>query len=401
MSQVGGAFVTAVPAVPAGSVQAFAGSSAPNGWLLCDGTAVSRTTYSSLFSVVSTTFGVGNGSTTFNVPDLRGRVPMGAGTGTGLNASGTGAPTGTAQTARTRGAWGGEETHLLSSAEIPAHSHPVSDAGHTHTIRVNSFAGDRQIALNNVGDGSYYSIGDSGSDGDNSARLLYNTTNTTGLTVSNNTGGGGRHAVVPPFTVLNYIIKWSDDVPRGGMTASWTPPIVTTLPVSPSFGDQVVYAADAANGVYWLLQYDASGTYPWKFVGGSGVTTTTTAYPASQTPASWVNITSGPSWTPPLAGDYLVRHWGRFDISNPTAERLVEISPATNTVAASTYYSAAIGNWVTSGATFRSGWSGERVMQGMLSSEALTLKFQYGVGAVTLVAFYVGMTATPIRVKAA
>lgn len=65
-----------------GVVTPFAGSAAPTGWLLCDGAAVSRTTYASLFAITSTTFGVGDGSTTFNVPDLRSRIAVGAGTGT-------------------------------------------------------------------------------------------------------------------------------------------------------------------------------------------------------------------------------------------------------------------------------------------------------------------------------
>lgn len=67
------------PPIPTGTLHAFAGSTAPAGYLLCDGSAVSRTTYASLFAVLSTTYGAGNGSTTFNVPDLRGRAPVGAG----------------------------------------------------------------------------------------------------------------------------------------------------------------------------------------------------------------------------------------------------------------------------------------------------------------------------------
>src|SRR5690606_13639822 len=63
--------------VPTGAVVPFAGSTAPSGWLLCDGSAVSRTTYSDLFSAISTTYGAGDESTTFNVPDLRGRVVAG------------------------------------------------------------------------------------------------------------------------------------------------------------------------------------------------------------------------------------------------------------------------------------------------------------------------------------
>lgn len=80
------AFVTtaiaAVQGVPPGVVANYAGSSAPAGWLMCDGSAVSRSTYAALFAAISTTWGAGDGSTTFNLPDPRGRVGVGAGTGT-------------------------------------------------------------------------------------------------------------------------------------------------------------------------------------------------------------------------------------------------------------------------------------------------------------------------------
>lgn len=76
---------------PSGSIQYYGGSSAPTGYLLCDGTAVSRTTYSVLFTAIGTTFGVGDGSTTFNVPDLRQRFPLAKATsGTGSTLGGTG-----------------------------------------------------------------------------------------------------------------------------------------------------------------------------------------------------------------------------------------------------------------------------------------------------------------------
>ena len=65
---------------PVGTIQMYSGTSAPSGWLMCDGAAVSRTTYSRLFSIDGTTYGTGDGSTTFNVPDLRGIFPRGAGT---------------------------------------------------------------------------------------------------------------------------------------------------------------------------------------------------------------------------------------------------------------------------------------------------------------------------------
>jgi len=62
---------------PVGSISLFAGTTAPSGWLICDGSAVSRTTYANLFSVIGTTYGAGDGSTTFNIPDIQGKVPVG------------------------------------------------------------------------------------------------------------------------------------------------------------------------------------------------------------------------------------------------------------------------------------------------------------------------------------
>jgi microcystin-dependent protein len=77
--------------VPTGQITAFGGTAAPTGWLLCDGSAVSRTTFAALFAVLGTAFGSGDGSTTFNVPDLRQRFPLGKATsGTGSTLGGTG-----------------------------------------------------------------------------------------------------------------------------------------------------------------------------------------------------------------------------------------------------------------------------------------------------------------------
>lgn len=71
-----------------GQVTAFAGSTAPNGWLMCNGSAVSRTTYAKLFAVIGTTYGTGDGSTTFNLPDMRNCFPVGAGSTYSLNSKG-------------------------------------------------------------------------------------------------------------------------------------------------------------------------------------------------------------------------------------------------------------------------------------------------------------------------
>jgi microcystin-dependent protein len=192
------------PPIPAGVMHQYAGATAPSGYLLCDGSTVSRTTYAALFAVLSTTYGAGNGSTTFNLPDLRGRVPIGAGTGTGLNASGTGAPSGTAQTARTRGQWGGEETHLLTGAEsgTSAHNHTASDSGHAH----GPYPGYEGYWMEDSQSGAIIAGGST-----YKANSLVPSTATgyANITVANSTAANAssRHSVVQPFVVTNYIIK--------------------------------------------------------------------------------------------------------------------------------------------------------------------------------------------------
>ena len=302
MALLGAQFVNAVSPNPVGSLQAYAGASAPTGWLLCDGTSYSTSVYPELFSVLGYTYG-GSGAN-FNVPDLRGRVPMGAGTGTGLNASGTGAPSGTAQTARTRGQWGGEETHLLTGAEsgTSAHNHGITDPGHSHTFGVygGNFPGGAAPASLFTGHGLYEIRATSGVG--------------TGITVNNSAAANAasRHNVVPPFLVTNYIIRAVADAPRSGLAYGSTPPIVTALPSNPQFGDVVTYIADATNGVAWNLQYDATGTYPWKFVGGAALIAgnATGGYGISEigpTTTFVQTLTGSPSITLPLAGDYRAR----------------------------------------------------------------------------------------------
>jgi len=103
------------PYAAPGSLMLFAAVTAPAGWLICDGSAVPRAEYSVLFGVIGTTWGAGDGSSTFNVPDLRGRVPVGSGTGTGLSA-------------RTLAQKAGEEAHVLNVTEMPAHAHEINMA---------------------------------------------------------------------------------------------------------------------------------------------------------------------------------------------------------------------------------------------------------------------------------
>ena len=205
----------AAATVATGIVEMYAGATAPTGYLLCDGAAVSRSTYSALFAITSTTYGAGNGSTTFNVPNLSGRMVMGAGTGTGLNASGTGAPSGTAQTARTRGQWLGEETHLLTTAELASHTHAntvsggnTSTAGgsHTHGSGVTGFWVYNSAAAATIAGGSTYNASAGGSPNTASTNIDHSHTFTPSI---NNVaaGSGSRHDTIPPVVVLNYIIK--------------------------------------------------------------------------------------------------------------------------------------------------------------------------------------------------
>lgn len=116
--------------IPPGVVWMDTGSTPPTGWLQCDGSSVSRSTYADLFARISTDYGNGLGDgLTFSLPDFRSRVPVGVGTGTGGGATGT---TGTKPTGGAtlknwlRGLWYGEDTHQLTSAEMPAHTHTYS-----------------------------------------------------------------------------------------------------------------------------------------------------------------------------------------------------------------------------------------------------------------------------------
>ena len=104
-----------------GEVKAFAGANAPTGWLLCDGALVSRTTYVDLFAAIGTAYGAGDDITTFALPDLRGRVPIGAGEGIGLDI-------------RVLGAKGG-------SQHAQAHRHSVTQIRGVGVLRQRQFQG--------------------------------------------------------------------------------------------------------------------------------------------------------------------------------------------------------------------------------------------------------------------
>ena len=162
--------IASILTVPTGVISPYAGldSNIPTGYLLCNGQAVSRTTYATLFGVVSTVYGVGDNSTTFNLPDLRGRTPIGAGTGTGL-------------TARALGATVGTETHTLTAAEIPGHTHQVTIMGSDLSY------GTAALQGSNGGTQQSINAGEGG---------------------GSNPAGGGSHPNMQPSLAVNFIIKF-------------------------------------------------------------------------------------------------------------------------------------------------------------------------------------------------
>jgi microcystin-dependent protein len=175
-------------AAPTGSGKLWFTNTAPTGYLLCDGAAVSRATYARLFAVIGTQYGAGDGSTTFNLPDLKGRVPVGRDAGqTEFDALGEA---------------GGEKTHILTEAEMPAHnhgggshSHGVSDPGHVHSMGITH--GDQDgSSSNGAVDGALNTgVGYTGISIQSSGTII------------STQGSGSDHNNLQPYTVVNFIIK--------------------------------------------------------------------------------------------------------------------------------------------------------------------------------------------------
>lgn len=173
--------------VPLGSGMDYWGATAPSSiFALAQGQAISRTTYSTLFSIFSTTYGVGDGSTTFNIPDKVGRVSaMVDGGSSRLSSTYFGG------NPANRGAVGGLESHTLTTAQLAAHSHGVTDPGHTHTAQL----------VANVGSQPFPAAASSGGLGN-----MTTNSNTTGISI-NNAGSGNAHNNVQPTIICNYIIR--------------------------------------------------------------------------------------------------------------------------------------------------------------------------------------------------
>ena len=160
-----------------GDIKLTACASAPLNWLICDGSAISRTKYADLFAAIGTTYGAGNGSTTFNIPDLRGRAVFGksaSGTFSALNNK------------------GGASTKTLTTNELPSHNHSVNIEAD-----VDIPSEDGTISTT----GTRYFVKETRSTGTATERFS--------TTVSGNTGSkgnGSSFSILPPYIVLNYII---------------------------------------------------------------------------------------------------------------------------------------------------------------------------------------------------
>lgn len=156
-----------------GAIAYGVNTTAPAGWLLANGQAVSRTTFATLFAIIGVTYGVGDGSSTFNIPNLTDRIMVGKGT-----------------TFPTLGATGGAATHVISMAEMPFHDH--GGGNHNHTFQLAQHAG---IPAQTGGSGAFFSGYGTG------------TTDASGAIIAAQ-GGNATMSLMNPYITLNPFIKY-------------------------------------------------------------------------------------------------------------------------------------------------------------------------------------------------
>lgn len=192
-----------------GEIYMYAGSTAPAGFIICDGSAISRATYSELFDVIGTSYGTGDGSSTFNLPNMSGRVIIGVSSNYSI------------------GSIGGEEAHSLTVNEMPSHAHEIAPHTHENTITVTTPKLTHSITqptFTYAGpSGNSKNIGRGGFKGTTST----NATRSANVAISNHAasactksggvldcaafdtgsaGSGQAHDNMQPFVTINYII---------------------------------------------------------------------------------------------------------------------------------------------------------------------------------------------------
>jgi len=289
--------------MPVGTVYAFTSATPPVGSMLCDGSAISRTTYPALFNLFGTQFGTGDGATTFNLPDLRSRFILGQGQGSGL-------------TNRILAATGGEEAHVLILAEIASHTHGLG--GHYHNMdhyhnwnaqgsHAHGTSGLNHAVIPSGSGGGSYDFMFTGSNGSpynpatSAANIPAGNTHyasSTNVAWANKGGPSGgsdaagsdtAHNNVPPYLVLVYMIK----VAAGSGPSNQAPLADTTQPG---------------------LLTKVSGVTT-DYIGGDNATHPLPAFPTS----GFISKTAAYTLTPADNNKYIICSGGSWTLSLPTA----------------------------------------------------------------------------------
>ena len=211
-----------------GAIKPWGKATAPAGYVLCDGAAISRTDYADLFAVISTTYGAGNGSSTFNVPDLQGKSPQGYDGGSSYDLSDTGgANTVTVSVTNNQGVsltnnqavsvTGSIANTSLTTAQLASHNHgvcgktptgPANKGGYTLNAFTRNSQGESWGGFTEFGPGSYFCVNSDGSGtGHNHTHTLAGTmTGSVTGTLSGAVTAAGTNTF-SPYVVVNYIIK--------------------------------------------------------------------------------------------------------------------------------------------------------------------------------------------------
>lgn len=173
---------------PSGVLVPFAGGSAPTGWLLCDGSAVSRSTYADLFTAIGVAYGSGNGSTTFNVPDTRGRMLTGKGTHADVDTL-------------------ADNDGLAVGSRKPKHQHSVTINNDSHGHTMPQVSGGSSILTHNNSGGHAIGYLQAFNDGIGEIGQISSVTESNSGAVSVSVGDSGGATDQPSYVVVNYIVK--------------------------------------------------------------------------------------------------------------------------------------------------------------------------------------------------